>query len=245
MKIRTLILLNLIIIILMQPNVNQAKENQINVAVSANFLSTLKLISEQFEKKYSCTIVISADSTANIFTKIKNGAPFDVFISADSKHPVLLENTLSHNMSHIYAYGKIILWTKKNKLKKNLLINLEYIKNLSIANPKLSPYGKASKKTYNNLKIKKDKIILGSNINQTFNFIYSNNSEIGIIAQSQILHNKITKTHSWKIPHYLYPTIEQRIIILKNSYLSDKLIKYIKSQEIKTIIKNAGYKIEK
>ena len=168
-----------------------------------------------------------------------------MFISADSKHPLLLENELSKNKSHIYAYGKIILWTKKYTSKKNLLINLAHIENLSIANPKLSPYGKASKKTYNNLKIQKDHIILGSNINQTFNFIYSNNSDIGIIAQSQIIHNKIKKTHSWKIPHYLYPKIEQRIIILKNSYLANKLMKYIKSEEIKNIINNAGYKIEK
>lgn len=229
----------------MQLNINQAKEHQLNVAVSANFLSTFKLISEQFEKKYNCSIFTSADSTANIFTKIKNGAPFDVFISADSKHPILLENTMHNNTSHVYAYGKIILWTKKYTLKKNLLINLEYIKNLSIANPKLSPYGKASKKTYTNLKLKNDKIILGSNINQTFNFIYSNNSEIGIVAQSQILHNKIKNTQYWKIPHYLYPKIEQRIIILKNSYLSNKLIKYIKSNKIKTVINNAGYKIDK
>lgn len=243
MKIKKLILLNLIIIICIHLHTIQAKENHINVAISANFLSTFKLISEHFEKKYNCTISISADSTANIFTKIKNGAPFDIFISADSKHPILLENENTKNKSYIYAYGKIILWTKKYESKKNLLINIKHIKNLSIANPKLSPYGKASKKTYNNLKIKKEHLILGSNINQTFNFIYSNNSEIGIIAQSQIIHNKIKKKHYWKIPHYLYPKIEQRIIILKNSYLSSELIKYIKSKEIKKIITNAGYKI--
>ena len=224
-----------------------AEEKILHIAVSSNFLATSKIISKEFEKKHKSKIILSSDSTANLFTKIINGAPFDIFISADAKHPILLE-TKTNNKSSVYAYGKIVLWKKKSSIKKNILIKFNDLKNVSLANPKLSPYGYASDIIHKNLRIKNNKIIFGSNINQTFNFVYSDNSDAGLIALSQSIHNKLISSHIWKLPSYLYPKIEQRIIILKNNTNNDlkgKFISYIKKQKIQYIIKNSGYKIEK
>ncbi len=234
--------------VLLYLNIANSSENKINVAVSSNFLTTFKKISQKFKKKHNCEIVISSDSTTNLFTKIKNGAPFDVFISADAKHPTLLKNfLLIKDNTYTYAYGMITLWAKKTHLKKNSLIHFRNIKNITLANPRLSPYGYASKETYLNLKIKNKNFIFASNINQAFNFIYSENSEIGIVALSQIIHKQIKKINTWNIPSYLYPKIEQQLILLKNNKknnLQKKLIKYIKTKKIKKIIKKCGYKLK-
>ena len=233
-----------ILLILIYNNMCYSNEkNQLHIAVSSNFLSTIKIISKNFEKKNKCHVIISSDSTANLFTKISNGAPFDIFISADAKHPKLLEK--ENNKSLIYAYGKLAIW-KKNNFKKNTLIKLKKIKYLGLANPKLSPYGKASQITYNNINIKNNKFIIGTNINQTFYFIHSENNDIGIVALSQLIHNKTEKNQIWKIPKYLYPKIEQRIILLNNekkNILKIKFIHYIQQTYTKNIIKKYGYKI--
>ena len=180
-----------------------------------------------------------------MFTKIKNGAPFDIFISADDKHPLLLETIAFKSI--IYAYGKISLWKPGYKIKKNTLIFFNENKVFSIANPKLSPYGNASKDVIANIKIKPTKIILGENINHVFKYIYSKNSEIGIIAFSHIIHHSINNIYVWKISQYLYPKIEQRMIILNdknNLFLTEAFVNHMKEESIKTLIKNYGYKLK-
>ena len=238
----------ILIILYIYTNVIFTHENNLNIAVSANFLSTFKIIAKKFEKNYNCNLIISTDSTSSLFKKIINGAPFDIFISADDKHPILIEKNKNQKYkSKIYAYGNLVIWKKKNKIKKNILINIKKYTNISLAHSKLSPYGNASKKIYNNLNIKNTNVILGLNINQTFNFIYSENSKIGLIALSQVIHNKIKKKYIWKIPPYLYPKIEQRIILIENlktNKFKKKLLTYMNTKEIKKIIKKSGYKIK-
>jgi len=241
MQTRVKIIL-IIILFLFYNNVSYSET--LNVAVSSNFLNTFKIISKNFEKDYKCKIIISSDSTAHLFTKIKSGAPFDIFISADAKHPDLLETSDLKSIS--YAYGKIILWQKNYKIKKNSLNLLNNHDAFSIANTKLSPYGKASQNVINNMNFKFKNIILGENINHVFKYIYSKNSEIGITALSHIIYYKINKNYIWKIPQYLYPKIEQKMIILnKNNkfHFKNIFMKYMKQDNIKNLISSHGYKL--
>ncbi len=218
--------------------------NYLNICTASNFLKTLKEIKIKFEKEYNCKIYISSDSTANIYTKIINGAPFDIFISADSKHINMLEKknkTIYEN--YTYAIGKIIAIIKN----KNMKITKNKEKNLATANPKLSPYGKAVQNFIKNTKLKiKNKIIYGCNINQINTFIKSNNIDIGFTSLSQIKND--TNKKYWIIPIYLYPQINQKIALLKESqniFLAKKFIEYIKTDNIKNIIKKSGYDITK
>lgn len=217
----------------------------LNIAVSANFLSTINKIKIQFEKEKNCKIIISSDSTSNLYTKIINGAPYDIFISADSKHTKLLENKNIAEKSTIYAYGKIVLWIQNEKIKKTTILKNKFY-NLSISNPKLSPYGKASTEITKNLILKnKNKTITGCNINQTFNFIKSKNSNIGFVALSQIKDNNIKNTHYWKMPKYMYKKITQTITILKNSKnkkTAKLFLEYINTKKNKKLISYYGYK---
>lgn len=219
--------------------------NEIYIAVSSNFLNTLQKISYNFEKENNCKIILSSDSTSNLFNKIRLGIPFDIFVSADAFHPKLLEN--KNNKSQIYAYGRILFFTKSFYIKKNFLFFLNNCKNIGLANSKFSPYGVASNLVFKNLNIKNKFFIFGSNINQTFNFIYFNNNEIGIIAFSQAIQNNLEKKFLWKIPRYLYSNIEQRLIVLErsdNKYLTNLFLNYINSKNIKIFIKSQGYKID-
>lgn len=215
----------------------------INVAVSSNFLSTFHVIAKEFESKYSCKINICSDSTANLYNKIINKAPFDIFISADAKHPLLLE-AITFTKSFIYAYGKIVLFGKK--FKKNFFRNHRYFSNVALANRFLSPYGEASYKIIENLRLNFKTAVIGMNINQTYNFVYSNSSCIGFVSISQVLNVNIDKDFLWFCPVYLYPSIEQRAILLNNTYPNDILysfMSYFKSEYVKSIIKQHGYAV--
>ncbi|MDP2763108.1 MAG: molybdate ABC transporter substrate-binding protein [Enterobacteriaceae bacterium] len=237
-----------ITIINLNINAPVISKEKIYIAVSSNFLFTINKIKMHFEKKYECKLIISSDSTSSLYTKIINGAPFDIFISADSKHITLLEKKNITEKGKTYAYGKIVLWMSDIKKKTKLSILTNEFKNLSVSNPKLSPYGKASKNSIKNLNLKSHtKFIYGCNINQTFNFILSNNSTMGFIALSQIKHHKTEEKVYWKIQKYMYKTIEQKITILKNSKnkkLSEKFLKYLNKSKNKQIIINHGYKIK-
>ncbi len=222
-----------------------SKTIQINIAVASNFLITTEKICYFLEKKNKKNkFLISSDSTANLFTKIKNNAPFDIFISADKKHPNILEKTnLNKNKSYIYAKGKIAFKTSKKKIKKQYLKYIKYENFLTISNPKLSPYGKSSNELLFNIKLKHNKIILGSNINTTFSYISNNTCNIGITSISQNIQNNIKKHTYLKIPKYLYSEIKQKVIILKEkNKISLNILRYIKKDTIKDLIKKHGYK---
>lgn len=227
---------------------NVCFSKKINIAISSNFLFTSKIISIKFENKYNVKTLSSSDSTANLFTKIKNNAPFDIFLSADSKHTKLLEKiNCFKNKSFNYAYGYLVLFSKNKKIKKQILKYSYLYKNIILSNFKLSPYGYSSKKILKNLKLKNiKKIIYGSNINHTFSMVYHNTCEIGITSLSNIMTNKIKTCFYWKIPKYIYPIIKQNILIIENNdnlIFNDKFLKYLKSKKIIKIIKKNGYKI--
>ncbi len=233
------------IIILILINIYSAKAKEIiNIAVSSNFIYTMKKIKKEFEIDTKYEIKICSDSTSNLYTKIINGAPFDVFMSADKKHTsLLIKNKISDNINYTYAIGILILYSENNDIN---LKNIKKIKSkyLSLANYNLSPYGMATKFFFKNTKLKiKSNYVYGLNINQTLNFIKSGNSDIGFIALSQIKGiNK--KNKHWIIPEYLYPKIEQKLTIINNKNIKNSkyFLDYLKQKKIMNIITNSGYK---
>lgn len=235
-------LIKCIIIIILLKNYCLCNET-ITLAVASNFLYTAKIISKNFKIKNDFKIIISSDSTTNLFTKIKNNAPFDIFFSADKKHIKILEKlNLYRNKSYTYAIGKITLFKKHEKVKKQILKKIKKEKNIALSSFKLSPYGNSSNKMLINLKILHKNMIFGANINQTFSFIENNTCNTGIIALSQI--NKNKNNMYWKIPKYLYPEIKQVLFLVKNKKdkMNEKFLNEIKKKHYKNIIKLQGYK---
>jgi molybdate transport system substrate-binding protein len=239
-------MIKIIIPLLLIKNITIAENKKLNIAVASNFLDTSIKISKIFEEHQKYKILISADSTANLFTKIKHKAPFNIYISADKKHVKTIEKLFFFkNKKHLYAKGKIIFLQKNEKIKKQILKKINLYKNIALSNKKLSPYGNSSEKALKNLKINYTKnIIVCTNINQTFSFIFNEVCNFGIVSFSQVLNKKIKKNKYKKIPQYLYPEIKQYTILIKDNKekINEKFINYMKTNKIKKLIIKQGYK---
>lgn len=226
--------------ILISLSSNLAIAGKIHVAVASNFSITMKELVKDFKKISTHRVLVSTGSTGKLYAQITNGAPYDIFFSADQKRTQLLES--KGHKPFIYAIGKLVIWSKHleiNSLKLNkLFLNSKFI---SMANPKLAPYGQAAKEALTNMQLwksVKSKIVKGENISQTLNFVISGSAEVGLIAKAQL--SKING-HSWEIPQKLYTPIKQAFIILKKSSAISEFAEYIKSNRAKKIIKASGY----
>ena len=227
---------------------------RVHIAVSSNFIEPLNLIKKKFLKNNKIIITTSKGSTAKLFAQIINNAPIDIFLSADQltikKIP---DNKKIKGSEFTYAIGNLLIFSKSKILNslelKNIFIEKSSSKTV-IANPKFSPYGRASKQVLESLGMWstfESKIILASNISQVSSFIYSGNADLGIISHSDKLKLKKYEFGYFKeIPQNLYTQIKQDVILLKNSKKNNKaklFLNFLKSNISKNIITSFGYKI--
>jgi molybdate transport system substrate-binding protein len=233
------------------------KAEEAVVAVAANFHTTLKVLKNEFEKSSEHRIIIVSGSTGKLFAQIINGAPFDIFMSADKERPLLLEkNSIGiKNSRFIYANGRLVLWSLKNNFVDNLgeiLLSDKYTK-IALANPKLAPYGRAAMELLNNMQLKSskfsninEKIVRGENISHTFHLVASGSAEIGFVALSQLKDMGETITGSfWIVPELKHKPIEQHAIVLNNNEAVTAFVSFMQSEKGKKLIENFGYQVPK
>lgn len=215
---------------------------ELKIAVASNFLGTLKGLISEFEKDYCCKIFLISDSSSNLFYKFINGADFDIFITADREHYVLLSKMNSNVFLELSFLGKLSVYSEKFTLKKNLFINLSYYDRVAIANKSLAPYGYAAFELLENLKIKYNNFVFGNNINQTFVFIKSLSSDFGFVSLSQNILHKTSFRNFYKSPSYLYSNIKQDFILLNNKFLCKYFALYFRKPDVKKVVLSNGYK---
>ncbi len=229
----------------------QAEE--IKVAVAANFTAPIQEIAASFEKDTGNKVVASFGPTGGLYTQIKNGAPFQVFLSADDRTPAKLETEgdTVKDTRFTYAVGKLVLWSPKEDYvdaKGDVLKKADF-QHLSIANPKTAPYGLAATQVLgklNLLETLQPKIVEGNNISQAYQFVASGNAELGFVALSQVFKNgKLTGGSSWMVPQTMYDPIMQDAVILKDSKGARALVAYLKGPKAAAIIKSYGYDLKK
>ena len=178
-----------------------------------------------------------------------NGAPFDIFFSADIERARLLEQEgkIVAGTRFTYALGKLILWSSIDNYvdSKGEVLNKKDFRYLAIANPKLSPYGKSAEEALKSLKLwtnLKEKLVQGENIAQTFQFISSGNAKLGFVAYSQIMNPGLSIDGSfWEVPQSIYKPIEQQAVLLKDSYIGREFLSFVKSDESLSITYESGY----
>lgn len=237
--------------------VNFSEAAEVTVALASNFVTTFKDIASGFEKDTGHRIILISGSTGKIFSQIMNGAPFEVFLSADSMRPKRLEKIgLAVQGSRFsYAVGRLALWSP-GPIEKILPgpnnLSSSTFKYLAIANPKTSPYGKAAKQTLVALKlweILKSRIVQGENISQTFQFVVTGNAEWGLVALSQVLGPKIDRRGvRWDVPLDLHEAINQEAVLLvkgQNNPAAHALLGYLKDPKALLVIKKYGYVVKK
>ncbi|TQV87234.1 molybdate ABC transporter substrate-binding protein [Aliikangiella coralliicola] len=238
---------------------NETIDNEaINVAVAANFYAPLKVISNKFEKQSGRKVRLIPGSSGKIFAQIKNGAPFDVFLSADQHKPAALEQAglVVKGSRFTYAQGELVLWSNQAGLSFNgaKTIQSNVVKKLALANPKLAPYGLAAKQVLDSLNLYesvKNKLVYGENIAQTYQFVASGNAQVGFLALSQVIgmsesgEAKHRSGSFWRVPGELHQPIFQDAVILKrakaNSTASE-FLKFLRTTRATHIIHAYGYK---
>ena len=232
----------------------QSVANEIRIAVASNFYPTMKEVVKQFEieafdSSKASKIVLIPGSSGKHYAQIINGAPFDLFFSADKIRPVLLEQQrISKNESRFtYALGKLALWSPIKGLvdsEGQILYDKDF-RFLAIANPKIAPYGIASKETLVSMKLWQDmneKLVRGENIAQAFQFISSGNAELGFISFSQLMNlNFSVRGSFWEVPQSLYNPIEQQAVLLTDSSLGRDFMLFVQTDKALNIISKFGY----
>lgn len=232
---------------------NVYAEGVVRVASASNFLLPVKNLQLQYEASSGNKLIISSGSTAKLYAQIMNGAPYDVFLSADQLTvQKLIENKLGVEESEfVYAAGKLVLWGAEHSgdplILKNDLENLKF-SYLAIANPKLAPYGRAALEVLQNLELYgklSSRLVYGENVGQTFQFVYSGNAELGLVALSQVLQFK-NRGQYWQIPLHLYQPLKQsavQLIRAKTNLAAKSFMHFLKSAKIQhEIASQYGYR---
>ncbi len=201
---------------------------QLTIAAAADLKFALDDLANQFQVKYPGTkINVTYGSSGNFFAQLQNGAPFDLFFSADIAYPrKLAEKGLGADDVFLYAIGCIVLWVPKDSpvAVENLGIKAllaPSIRKIAVANPEHAPYGRASVaalKTLNVYDQVASRLVYGENIAQTAQFVQSGAAEIGVLALSLALAPKMREAgRFWQVPLDAYPRMEQGGMILKSS----------------------------
>lgn len=234
-------------------NAASAHADEVSVAVAANFSAPMKTIAAEFEKDTGHHLLLSAGSSGKLYVQIKNGAPFQVFLSADPEIPARLEQEglAVEGSRFTYATGALVLWSADPALvdAKAAVLSKNSFAKLAIADPKLAPYGKAAIETLTamgRLDAVRRKFVTGENIGQTYQFVASGNAELGFVALSQVMKDgRIDSGSAWLAPESLYSPIRQDAVILtmgKHSEAAKLLMNYLKDSKARKIMKSYGYK---
>lgn len=224
------------------------------VAVAANFAEPIKAIAAVLEKTTGHTLKVSTGASGAFYTQIRNGAPFDVFLSADDERPALLEKDglAQPGTRFTYATGKLVLWSVKvgRVDDKGAVLKAPDLGKVAYANPKTAPYGAAAVQVMQRLGLNAalaPRLVQGESIGQVFAFAKTGNADVGFVALSQVLEGgRLREGSVWRVPQALHDPIRQDAVLLKkgaSNEAAQALIKLLQSPNIKGLIRSYGYEI--
>ncbi len=227
---------------------------EVSVAVAANFTAPMKAIAAEFARDTGHQAKLAFGSSGKFYAQIRNGAPFQMFLSADDETPARLaqEGQADSSSRFTYAIGTLVLWSSNPDVvdaKGGVLMRGAFNK-LALANPKLAPYGKAAVEVLTGMGLL-DKLtprfVQGENIAQTWQFVSTGNAELGFVALSQVMKGgRIASGSAWIVPGKLHTPIRQDAVILnpgKGNPAAVALMAYLKGDKARAIIKSYGYEI--
>jgi molybdate transport system substrate-binding protein len=234
--------------------VSRSVAEEITIAAASDLNFAFKEIVAEYEKTTGNHVKLTLGSSGNFYAQIQNGAPFDLYFSADIAYPRKLEEaglTVPGSL-YQYAVGRIVMWTGNGSrldFSKGLEILREpTIRKIAIANPKHAPYGRAAVAAMEHAQVYdrvKDKLVLGENVSQAAQFVESGAADVGIIALSLALTPPMQAAgHYWEIPADAHPPIEQGAVILtggKNQEHAKAFLSFIQSAEGQTMMTRYGF----
>lgn len=229
---------------------------EITVAAAADLQFAMQDVAGRFQKETGKSVKLTYGSSGNFFQQLQNGAPFDIFFSANLDYAKKLEaaGLTDPGSYYQYAKGKIVIWVPNDStldLSSGMqaLLNPS-IKKIAVANPQHAPYGRAAVAAMQKENIYervKDKFVLGENISQTASFVVSGAADVGIVALSLALSpNMKNKGRYVEVPAGEYPPIEQACVLLsssKNKETARQFLSFIKTAAVGDVLSSYGFDV--
>jgi len=231
-----------------------AHAGEVQVAVAANFAGPMEKLAEQFQKDTGHKAVVASGATGKFYAQIRNGAPFEVLLSADDETPARLEaeGQVVARSRFTYAVGRLVLWSARANYvdATGAVLKTGDFMHLAIANPKTAPYGAAAVAVIDKLGLTarlQPRLVQGENIAQAFQFASTGNAELGFVAQAQVWRDgKFTAGSGWIVPASMHAPIRQDAALLtrgaKNP-AAQALLDYLRTDKAKALIRAYGYEV--
>ena len=226
----------------------QARSDEIRIATASNFRHAALEISQAFQQASGHQATLIFGATGKHYAQITHGAPFDIFLAADRNRPERLESEGSAvaGSRFTYAAGRLALWSPGGGNTENGEILREgNFRRLAIANPELAPYGLAAKEALQKLGLWEPlsgKLVRGENIAQAFQFTYSGNADLGLVAYSQLqAAGEKRRGNWWLVPASLHRPIEQQAVLINDKPAARDFLKFMRSPAALEIIRSHGY----
>jgi molybdate transport system substrate-binding protein len=233
-----------------------SRAQSITVAAAADLQFTMQDVAGQFEKQTGKEVKVIYGSSGNFFQQLQNGAPFDMFFSANLDYPKRLQDAALTEPGSYYEYaqGKIVIWTAASSaldISSGLRALLSpAVRKIAVANPQHAPYGQAAvaamqkEGVYDKVK---EKFVYGENISQTATFVMSGSADVGIVALSLALSpNMKSRGRYVEIPAGDYPPIQQACVILsssRNKETAKQFLNFIKTPAVADTLKKSGFDV--
>ena len=234
-----------------------AAGQEITIAAAADMNAVLPELAARYTKQTGRAVKMSFGSSGNLTNQIRNGAPFDVFFSADEVYPrqLVADGLAVRDSLYRYAVGRLVLWVPREstldlqKLGMTALLD-PAIKKCSIANPQHAPYGHAAEAALKHFGIYDQlaaKLVLGENVAQAAQFVESGNAQAGLIALSHALAPAMKdKGRYWTVPLDSYPTLNQAAVVLsgsKSQAAARKFLEFVRSPEATSLLEAYGFSL--
>ena len=227
----------------------------VTVAVASNFANTAAEVSAAFTKITAVPVRMIPGSTGKLYAQIINGAPFDLFLSADTERPLLLEKSgyTVNGSRRTYAIGSLVLWSRDERLRgrdcREVLERGEYLW-LALANPKTAPYGAAAREFLEEARLWESaaqRAVFGENIAQTLQFVATGNATLGFVSLSQTKDPDLPAAScAWTVPPTPETSLHQQLVLLKRAHgnaAARQFLEFLSTAAAKEIIVRHGYAV--
>ncbi|MGA3102983.1 MAG: molybdate ABC transporter substrate-binding protein [Terriglobales bacterium] len=234
-----------------------ASSQEITVAAAADMSAALPELVTAYTKKTGQVVKVSFGASGNLTNQIRNGAPFDIFFSADEQYPqqLISEGLAEKDTLYRYAVGRLVLWVPNDspldlsKLGIKALLDPS-VNKISIANPSTAPYGRAAEAMLRHFEIYdqvSSRLVVGENISQAAQFVESGNAQAGLVALSHALAPAMKdKGRYWTVPLDAYPTLNQAAVVISKSKQQDaakKFLEFLRSFEASSLLTRYGFSL--
>jgi molybdate transport system substrate-binding protein len=232
-----------------------ATAQEITVAAAADMSAALPDLVAAYTKKSGQTVNLSFGASGNLTNQIRNGAPFDIFFSADEQYPqqLIAEGLAVKDTLYRYAVGRLVLWVPNDspldlsKLGIQALLD-PAVKKISIANPATAPYGRAAEAALRHFGIYDQvfsRLVQGESVSQAAQFVESGNAQAGLIALSHALAPPMkNKGRYWTVPLDAYPTLNQAAVVISRSKQQDaahRFLEFLHTPEATSLLAGYGF----